>query len=202
MSSKLITELCQHKGRCWKMVLDKTETVFLHCETVYEYSLKKGLSLPQSAIEQIAHSSEVRRARERALYLLDIKDYSFAQMLKKLEENYSEDTCFEVMDILVELGVINDVNFARNLAERLVVFKKRGYYRAKQEMRQKGLTDDVIDEALSEYNGIYEDNILEIINYKYANSLSDEKSFDKVKAALVRQGYSYEQINSALSQYK
>ena len=202
MSQRQITELCQHKGKCWKMILDEEETYFLHCEIVFEYSLKKGLTMPQSAIAEILHSSEVRRARERALYLLDMKDYSYAQMLKKLEENYSEDTCFEVMDILVDLGVINDINYAKNLAERLVMGKKRGFYRAKQEMKQKGLSDDVILEALSDYNNVYEDNLREIINYKYAHNLDDEKGIEKVKAALVRQGYSYDQINSVLKEYE
>lgn len=196
-----IVDVSQYKGKCWKVELDDGEPLFLHCEIVAEYSLKKGINLPESAIEQIMHSSEVRRARERALYLLDMKDYSYAELLKKLEQNYSEETCFEVMDIMVETGVVNDYNYTRNLAENLVMSKRHGYYRARQEMRQKGLTNGIIEEVLSEYSDKFEDNLRTVIEYKYARYLTDDKGINKVKSALVRLGYSYEEINSVLPDY-
>ena len=169
---------------------EEGETAFLNYEIVSAYGLKAGLDMPESAWEKIVFDNEFRKAKERALYLLDYRDYSYVELYKKLEKNYSEEICDAVMDKML------------GLARTYVEVRKYGYYRAYQQMRQKGLTKPIIEEALEEYSeGTYE-RLYELVERKYLRYLDGEKGDIKVKNALVRLGYSYDIIKEVLADIK
>ena len=158
------------------------------------------MTLTEEQWAEVAYACDLRRARERALYLLDYKDYSYILMFRKLSENYPEQICFEVCDKLAELGVINDRRFAEGLARRYMEVKGFGRYRAVQEMRLKGLSKEIIEEALEPYSDTEStrERLRALIEKKYRRRLESEDGVQKVKNALVRQGYSYADINAVM----
>lgn len=189
----------KYKGSTYRIDLDEGEPQYLNIEIVNKFDLKAGIDLPSSAWEQIKQESDFRRAKERALYLLDYKDYSFISMFKKLRENYDEELCYQVMHKLVEIGVINDRRYAQGLARHYCEVKLFGRRRAFQEMRLKGLTKEVIDEALEEYSEGVEERLRALVEKKFLRRLDDEKGVIKTKNSLVRYGYDYGDINKVLS---
>lgn len=197
-----ITNVSRYKGMTMMIEFEDRDTEFLNQEIVRRYDLKAGISLPLSAWEEIKAEEEYRKARERALYLLDHRDYSYVELFHKLEKNYSEDTCYRVMDRMVELGAVNDNRYAEGLARHYVEVKHFGSRRAFQEMRNRGLTSEVIKRALSVYDEDEEttwyDRLYELVETKYLRYLDDEKGVNKVKNALVRYGYSYDLIREVL----
>lgn len=193
-----ITAVEKYKGSTYRIDFEQGEPEYLNIEIVNKFNLKAGISLPLSAWEQIRQESDFRRARERALYLLDYKDYSYVDMFKKLRANYDEELCYKVMDRLVEMGVINDMRYAQGLARHYTEVKLFGRRRAFQEMRLKGLTKEVIDIALQEYSEGVEDRLAKLIEKKFMRYLGDEKGITRTKNALVRYGYDYSDINKAL----
>ena len=60
---------------------EEGETAFLNYEIVSAYGLRAGLDMPESAWEKIVFDNEFRKAKERALYLLDYRDYSYVELL-------------------------------------------------------------------------------------------------------------------------
>ena len=195
-----IVSVGKYKGSTYRIDFDEGEPAYLNIEIVNKFNLKAGISLPLSAWEQIKGENEYRKARERALYLLDIKDYSFVDMFKKLRANYDEDTCYRVMQKLVEIGSINDSRYAEGLARHYVEVKLFGRRRAFQEMRLKGLTREVIDIALEPYAQGTDERLRTLIEKKYLRYLDDEKGVNRVKNALVRLGYDYSDINRVLKE--
>lgn len=193
-----ITNVSKYKGMTYMIEFEGREPEFLNQQTVNMFDLRAGASLPLSAWEQVKAEEEYRKARERALYLLDYKDYSYIDLFHKLEKNYSEETCYRVMDKLVEMGAVNDRRYAEGLARHYVEVKKFGRYRALREMRQKGLTAEVAEEALEEYDDSYYERLYELVESKYLRYLGDDKGKNKVKNALVRYGYSYDIIKDVL----
>ena len=191
----------KYKGNTYRIDFSEGEPAFINSDIITKFNIKSGMELPESAWEQIVHANEFRRARERALYLLDYRDYSYIELYKKLENNYDEDICFEVVDSLAKVGIINDRRYAENLAEKLVGIKKFGYYRAVREMKLKGISQEMADEVLSTYQDSTQERIFELLSTKYARKLEDENGVTKVKNALVRQGYSYNDINAALNDF-
>ncbi|MCD7824052.1 MAG: recombination regulator RecX [Oscillospiraceae bacterium] len=197
-----ITSIEKYKGSTMRIDFDEGEPLFINIDVLNEYHLQKDIAVPQSAIDQIVHSNDFRRAKERALYLLDERDYSYIELYKKLERNYSEDICLEVCNRLSEIGCINDRRYSERLAEHYCQTKRFGLRRAREEMRKRGISNELITEALYPYEDTASERIAELIDKKYARYLTDEKGVQKVKAALVRQGYSFSEVNKALAEYE
>jgi regulatory protein len=195
-----ITAVEKYKGSTYRVDFDEGESAYLNLEIISKFNIRAGLDLPLSAWEQIKQESDFRRARERALYLLDRRDYSFVEMFKKLRQNYDEELCYRVMQRLVELGAINDRRYAQGLARHYIEVKLFGRRRAFQEMRLKGLTKEVIDIALSEYDEGVEERLHTLIEKKYLRIMTDEKGINRAKNSLVRYGYDYSDINKAFKQ--
>ena len=196
-----IQSIEKYKGSTYQVNFTEGEPAFINSEIISQFNLRAGLELPESAWEQVVYANAFRKARERALYLLDYRDYSYIELYKKLESNYDEDICYEVLDSLAKVGIIDDRRYAENLAEKLVAVKKFGYFKAVQEMRLKGISKELADEVLSAYEDGVHDRLIELLQTKYARKLEDENGITKVKNALVRQGYSYSQINEALDEF-
>lgn len=193
-----VTNVSKYKGMTYMIEFEGKEPEFLNQQTVNMFNLRAGTSLPLSAWEEIKAEEEYRKARERALYLLDYKDYSYVDLFHKLEKNYSEETCYRVMDKMVKMGTINDRRYAEGLARHYVEVKKFGRYRAFREMRQKGLTAQVVEDALEEYDDSYYERLYELVESKYLRFLDDDKGITRTKNALVRYGYSYDLIKEVL----
>lgn len=188
------------KGNTYKVELSDGDEFYINFDTVLKFSLAKNMDVSDEEIYEIKRWDNLRKARERALYLLDYRDYSFVELYEKLEKNYDEDICLEVVQNLAQIGIIDDRRFAERLGEKLVVTKGFGYYRAKQEMLRKGLDRDLVEEVLGEYQDDTLSRLEELVEKKYLYKITDEKSLNRVKNALVRQGYSYNDINAVLSE--
>ncbi len=195
-----VTKVELYKGKTMRVDFSEGEPAFINSEVCYDCGVRKDASFTPEEWEEVVYKNDLRRAKERALYLLDYRDYSYSEMFKKLRENYSEHLCYDVCDKLSELGVINDRRYAAQLARRYVEIKKFGLRRAKQEMRLKGLGQELIDEALEQYEDSTRDRIRELIETKYARRLDTEDGIKKVKNALVRQGYSFSDINAVFDE--
>ena len=68
----------------------------------------------------------------------------------------------------------------------------------------KGLSENVAEEALEQYRDKFGENLAELLRTKHYRLLadsSDRKSIEKVKSALVRYGYGFDEINHAVRDY-
>lgn len=188
----------EYKGDTLRIDFDGREPIFINKTVAAELGIRAGKVLSEEDISEAVEKNEFRRARERALYLLDERDYGYAEMFKKLEKNYPEETCYAVVNNLAGLGLIDDRRYSERLAEYLLTRKLWGKYRAREEMRSRGLSRELIDEALSQYDDGAQERLTELIRKKYMRKLSEENGVKKVKAALARQGYGFDEINAAL----
>lgn len=177
--------------------------IYIHSEIIRKYNVAKGMELSEEEADRLIYENDLRRARERALYLMESRDHSYRELFDKLEKNYSEDICFEVCNRLAEIGVINDRRYAEKLCRQLFEVKKLGRYRVKQEMRLKGLGSEIIEEAMenfSEDDDSFE-RLEKLVEQKYERYLTDRKGVEKVKNALARKGYSFGEIKEVLDLY-
>lgn len=192
-----VNSAARYKGSTWEVFIDGNR-IYLHKEIVADYGLRPGAEISPERYEEMMLASDRRRATERALYLLDYRDYSYSELFKKLNENYDEDTCYYVLNKLVSLGLINDRRYAENLARKYMEVQKYGYYRASNEMYRKGLDRELVAEVLSTYEEGTAERICEIIRQKYSGYLDDPDKVCRMKNALARRGYSFSDINEAV----
>ncbi|MCQ2459437.1 MAG: RecX family transcriptional regulator [Ruminococcus sp.] len=200
-----VISVSRYKGTTFQAVLDDGRTLYLHSDIIADFSVRPEMEINTDELKKIVYASNFRRAFQRALFLLDYRDYSSAEMLEKLTATYkSEKLCSAVIKKLTDNGLINDRRFAERLAQKLVETKKYGYRRAKREIMQKGIDKFTADDALSPYSEMYSENIMHLLKTKHSRWLTDEsdrKNIEKVKNALVRYGYDFTEINLAVKDY-
>lgn len=149
--------------------------------------------------EEEEKNAEYERARKRAMYLLGGHAYSTAALREKLLNNYSEETADRVIDDMTEYGFLNDGDYAVKLAASLIKGKKYGLYRAKTEMRHKGVPEALIEETLAQYEREdYVEQLKELIRRKYSDRIEDRDDRQKVVAALARRGFGFSEIKEAV----
>ena len=177
--------------------------IYIHSEIIRKYNVAKGMELSGEEADRLIYENDLRRARERALYLMESRDHSYRELFDKLEKNYSEDICFEVCNRLAEIGVINDRRYAEKLCRQLFEVKKLGRYRVRQEMRLKGLGSEIIEEAMENFSEEDEpfERLEKLVEQKYERYLTDRKGVEKVRNALARKGYSFGEIKEVLDLY-
>lgn len=142
----------------------------------------------------------LKRAKNRAMYLLGAKAYCRAELYKKLQKNYPDEICDKVVAVMEEYGFIDDEVYAKKLAAYLIKKKQFGLRKAKFEMGMKGLDKSLVDEVLEEYGADdMREEITKIIEKKYYDCLDDRKDIQRVVNALARRGYGFDDIKACIS---
>lgn len=200
-----ITQLKHYKGKTYEVELDTERRLYLHIDIIVDFGLRTGMQIERDELKKIIYASNFRRAYEYSLYCLDYRDYSAQELYQKILKTYkSEKLCRDVIKKLTEAGIIDDSRYAERLARKLVEAKKYGYRRSKREILLKGISEEIAEEALGRYDDMYMENLMELLEKKHCRYLTDRtdrKSIEKVKNALVRYGYGFDEINSAVREY-
>lgn len=199
-----ITELSPYKGTTWQITAENGGKIFIGQRTVEKMNLKKGMELPDSAIESIKEEDLERKSRERAMYLLSGRDYGFVELYRKLEKTYPKEMCLRTCKLMAEKGLVNDREYAFRLGKQLFEIKKESAVAVRYKLTQKGIPKDIIGEVIDAYcedDEAVKDRIKALVEKKYKRNLTDEAGIRKVKNALARLGYGYSDINSVLKEF-
>ena len=203
-----ILEITPGKGKLFEITLEDEQKLWLHADLVQSEFLHPGDDLDADRIADLRRQAAAHRTYEYGLYLLEKRGYSYRELYDKLmtAPNAQEDAVLAALEKLTRYGFLNDALYAEQLARHYVEGKKYGLRRAEYEMRHRGLSQEDIDDALAAYDDAEQISaqLLEILQKKYARYLTDpddRKSTEKVTAALVRRGYTYQQIRYAIEDY-
>lgn len=103
--------------------------------------------MQNSELEQ----KELKRAKNTAYRYLTIRSRSRAEIVKKLrDKEFSPSVIEAVMEDLLRLGYVDDRKFAAQWAASRARLRGYGRKRIEQELRQKGVGQETIREALGE----------------------------------------------------
>lgn len=171
-------------------------------EILQENHLKVGMEVEEAFLDDLKYQAQIRRARERAFYLLSYRDHSEKELYDKLCKNVSPEIAAMTVAKMVEMHLLNDDAYAQKLAEYYLNGKLWSYRKALFEMRQKGIPKEKAEEALSSCQSEPTDQIRELIQRKYYRVIGDPKGNQKVVNALLRLGFSYSDIKTVMSEYK
>lgn len=129
-------------------------------------------------------------AKDYAAKLLSFCDRSENEIREKiLKKGYSEAECEEAVAFCREYGYIDDVRFANHFVHDSVQIKKLGAYRIRMELKRKGISDEIIEVALSAINDEQEVLKKEMERRFKDADFSDVKIKNKVFGYFSRRGY-------------
>ncbi len=184
-----------------QLYLDGEAAVKVDAETFVRSGLKLGDELSDEELHQLILDSDSRRAQEKAMYLLEHHSRSKKELENKITQaGIPREAAKNAAGKMEELGLLDDETYARDLARELFLRKKWGAMRVKQELKQKGIDEALVEELLEEYGGeeLALENLREVLEKKYPGWQEDEKVRRRAIAAMQRLGYSYELTRRAM----
>lgn len=196
-----ITDTKKDKLHLTKITLSDGSEVLIDNDVCYEKCLKVGLEIEDEDLKDLIFESNYRRAKSRAIWYLDRSDHTEKALYEKLlRGGFPQRESAKVIARLKEVGLLDDRRYAENYANRLIdnnVSKRE----ALQKMLLKGVPYDMAKSVLQETETDELSQIKNIIEKKYRTKLTLENGVQKVYAALVRKGFSYDAVKTALKTY-
>lgn len=194
-----VTDMRKRRHRLTALFLDG-EAVLIDTETLLLSGIRVGQELNEEALAELQDQSNRNRAYEKALYLLEYRPHSRKELLTKILREYPEDCANEAVARVAELGLLNDEQYAADLAQEFLNRKGYGVHRARQELNRRGIDRDLADRVLANTETDPEAQLVQLIQKKYRPIPADRKGVEKVVAAMVRRGYEFSQVRHALQQ--
>ncbi len=113
--------------------------------------LQVGQELSEEKIRQLTQAEAEEKAYQRALNFLSYRPRAEAEIRRNLRKHDTPEELIEtVLERLRRNRLVDDEAFARAWVENRCEFRPRGRRALRSELRQKGLEDQVIAEALEE----------------------------------------------------
>ena len=196
-----ITDIKKGRKYLSAIYIDGELAVHLDTRVVLEENIRAGKEITDERLKELIDISNVRRAKEKALWLISYRDHSKKELVQKIAKTADKESAEIAVDRMEELGLVNDEKYARRYFDQLINIKHLSKNAAKYKLLEKGIDRNLIDEILCETETDPQEHIRAIIERKYLKSLSDEKGKRRCFAGLQRMGYSYSDINSVLQEY-
>ncbi|MBI5958062.1 MAG: RecX family transcriptional regulator [Chloroflexi bacterium] len=163
--------------------------------------LHKGQELSEAEIAALQESDEVARAFDQVVNLLARRPYSTAEIRRHLANKHlAAPTIEEVLDRLIHLGYADDQAFASYWVENRERFRPRGPRALRYELRQKGITDDLIETTLSEFDAHDAAYRAAQEQVRRLHHISQPDFRQKIGAFLVRRGFEYDIVRAVIDQ--
>lgn len=192
----------QGKGQKLHILLDGEYRLTTNREFFLTCGLFSGMEIDEASFAQFAAQVEENKAKQKALRLLELRDHCERELAEKLARGgFDRETAQSAAARMVELGLVNDENYAHNLAGEL--FRRKGYSpaRIEQELLSRGVARDTAYEAAHSVDGDPLERLSMLLETKYSGVYRHtEKDRRRVVNALQRLGYAFPDIRRAMEE--
>ena len=132
--------------------------------------------------------------------MLDKRDYSRAELLKKLtEKGVDEAEASEAVERLAELGFVDDARYAPIIVRHYAA-KGYGAQRVRQELQRRGIPRELWDEAMREMPR-QDDTVDRLLRSRLKSDAPDRAELKRATDFLLRRGYGWDEVKSAIARY-
>jgi len=155
--------------------------------------LQVGQDISDERLAQLAGDDQREAARAQALRLLERRERTSAEIARNLRQHeFPQEVIDDVIHRLSQSGLINDARFAARWVENRAEFRPRGRRALTQELRQRGLPDEVISDVTAR---IDEETLAYQAGVKHSRKLAGLEWADfrqKLGSFLARRGFGYD----------
>lgn len=164
------------------------------------WELTSPIAIDKERCDELIFCIEKTAAIKKGLFLLGYAQNTAKMLKRKLaQKGYSAEAVSAAMEYLLSHGFINEKNDAQLFSETLAKRKLYGKNRIKKELYVKGFDGDVIKEVMA---SMVDEDFAEICAKRMdmmggRELLTDRNQRQKTIAALMRYGFTYEDIKAA-----
>lgn len=183
----------------YKVVCENSSPFVLYKGELLKYGIKAEMELDQEVYEEIRNKILAKRAKKRAMHLLEKMDRTEGQIVQKLKEGlYPEDIIEETIAFLYSYHYLDDQRYTENYVRYYGTSLSKRVM--KQKLVQKGVSKELVEEQLENFASEDEEEkitkILKKRHFSYAEV--DEKVRQKTYRYLLGKGFPYEEILRAM----
>lgn len=199
-----LTRITTTKRGRYALFLDGEFAFSLDEDTFAQAALHTGDELDDARVAALRRQSDTRRALDKAMDLLALRDHAAGELYQKLCRKFDPHTAAATVARVGELGLLDDAGFARRRAAELLR-KRKSRREILQDLAAKGIDRDTAAAALDALapDGGDEDPDLAsaraLVQKQYARKLAEGKT-QQVMAALARRGFSHSVIRAAVEE--
>ncbi len=165
-----------------------------------ELRLYAGKALEERELEALRSSAALALCKNRGMELLSYRPMSAKELRDKLvQKGEAAENAEAAVDWLQSRGFLNDERYA-GMVVRHYAGKGYGAGRICQELQRRGISRELWEDALQEMPE--QDDRIESFLASRLKDPGDRTQVQKVSAALLRRGYSWEEIRAALARFR
>ena len=197
-----LTRITETKRGRYALFLDDAFAFSLDEDTFAAAGLHAGDELTEPAVAELRRKSDARRALDKAMDLLALRDHAAGELYAKLCRRFDPHTAAAAVARVGELGLLNDAGFARRRAAELLR-KRKSRREILQDLAAKGIDRETAADALAALmpaDGEEDPDLASaqaLVERQYARKPAKGKT-RQVMAALARRGFSHAVIRAAV----
>ena len=199
-----LTQIKETKKGRLALFLDGEFVFSLDEDTFARANLHEGDDLEPWQVEELRKQSDTRRALDKAMDYLSLRDHASGELYQKLCRKFDEHSAAYAVARAGELGLLDDAGFARRRAAELLR-KRKSRREILRDLAAKGIDRDTAAQAVEAlYDAAPEGEDPELataralVERQYAAKLAAGKR-EQVAAALARRGFSHAVIREVLA---
>ena len=195
-----ITDIKSVSKTKFKVYLDGQFAFTLYKGELFRYRIQEDGELSEEVYQEIREKIVLKRAKLRAMHLLNDMDRTESQLRTKLlNGDYPADIVDEAIAYVKSFGYINDESYIRRFIESKRNSKSKKEIYAL--LMKKGVDMEQVHEILSEYYSA-EDSLNAIRDLlrkkRYDPKSATDQEMRKICGYLARKGFGYEDIRQVI----
>lgn len=204
----IISSIEQQKRKArYNVYIDDEFAFGVHEDILVKHRLMKGQRIDKVRMEEILQDEERQQAYLYALRWLGTRARTRKEIFDRLKsKGYEEGVIEETVKRLSEQHYVDDADYAKRWADERVRLHKKGRRWIQQELKQKGVADQHIQDALTEVDVEAEwESALALARKKWnsgggISSKDDRARFQKTLSFILRRGYPMDIASRAVRQ--
>ncbi|MCD8130644.1 MAG: recombination regulator RecX [Lachnospiraceae bacterium] len=200
----IVTEIRELNAKKVLVTVDGHLAFPLYKGELRQYGLAEESEIAAKQWDELWDQVLIRRSRLRAMNLLQKKNYTKAELERKLRENfYPDELISQALEYVMQFHYVDDLRYAQNYIR--YHSENRSRQRIRHDLLAKGISSELFEQAWEEFQESNEEwserkQILSLLEKRHYNpELADEKEKAKTMAFLYRRGYSTSVISSVFS---
>lgn len=164
--------------------------------------VKAGAEITEKEIEIYNLESNLSKAKAKAFDIVARKMVTECELRTKLaDKGYDEVICDIVINTMQEYNYINDYDYCLAYFD-YGTSKGWGKLKIRSELKRKGVSDEVLSDAFSEFEDCPEDRVFDILERKFSDcDFSDYKQKQKIFRFFASRGFDFDSINTAIDRF-
>lgn len=198
-----VTEIVEISKKQSRVCLDHELYFVLYKGELHQYGIAEGEELTEEQCSELFEELLPRRAKLRAMNLLQSRDYTECQLRDKLRNGgYPETVVVQALDYVKSFHYVDDLRYA---GDYLATFSgRKSLRRMELDLQQKGIPKTVIEQAVAawrEREGGQDELQMAcelLAKRHYDRDTSDRRQQQRMYNFLMYRGFSSEVIRKAL----